>query len=148
MAAVKTSADPVLDAEEQQLCHLVNDFRKAHGRAPLKVGVALSRSSAWMSDDMARNDDFDHTDSEGRSVVARLKAFGYGGPTSGENIAGGSSGAAGTIEQWESSPPHRANLLNAKFKVMGVARAHSGDSMLGWYWTADFGGTVGRTIDV
>jgi len=31
---------------------------------------------------------------------------------------------------------------------MGIARAHDGDSMLGWYWTADFGATVGKTMSV
>jgi len=141
-----TTAPPTLDTEEKALARLINAFRKEHGRPPLKVGVSLTRAATWMSSDMAHNDNFDHTDTHGRSVVQRLKAFGYKGPTSGENIAGGAKTAAEAIAQWKMSPPHRANLLSAKFKVMGLARAHDDNSMLDWYWTADFGGTVGRTI--
>lgn len=142
------TADPVLDTQEKAMCKAINAFRVQRGRAPLKVAVSLTRAAEWMSNDMAHHDNFDHTDTHGRGVPSRLKAFGYTGPTSGEDIAGGEDTAAATIQQWESSPPHRANLLNAKFKVMGVARAHDDGSLLGWYWTADFGGTVGRTIAI
>ena len=142
------TATPVYDTEEKALCHAINAFRKQHGRAPLRVGVALSRAAQWMSNDMAHNDNFDHTDTRGREVAERLKAFGYSNPSSGENIAGERASAADTLKQWKNSPPHRANLLRTKFKVMGVARAHDGDSMLGWYWTADFGATVGKTMSV
>ncbi len=139
---------PTYNAEEKALCHAINAFRAQHGRAPLKVGVALSRAATWMSNDMAHNDNFDHTDTRGRDVRARLKAFGYSNATSGENIAGGSDSAAETLKQWKNSPPHRANLLRTKFKVMGIARSHDADSTLAWYWTADFGATVGKTIPV
>lgn len=143
-----TAAGPVLDAEEQALCHAINTFRAEHGRAPLKVSVALVRASEWMSNDMARNDNFDHTDTHGRDFATRLNAFGYTKPTKGENIAGGEPTGSATVTQWKNSPPHRANMLNPKFKVMGVGRAHNADSMLGWYWTADFGGTVTRTMPI
>jgi len=145
---MSATAAPVYDTEEKALCHAINAFRKQHGRAPLKVGVALSRAAQWMSNDMAHNDNFDHTDTRGREVAQRLKAFGYSNPSSGENIAGGEASAADTLKQWKNSPPHRANLLRTKFKVMGIARAHDDDSMLGWYWTADFGATVGKTMSV
>ncbi|MEA2192107.1 MAG: hypothetical protein QOI73_2228 [Solirubrobacteraceae bacterium] len=141
-----TTAAPAYGTEEKALCHLINAYRQQHGRAPLKVGVALSRAATWMSNDMAHNDNFDHTDTHGREAEERLKAFGYGGPTSGENIAGGSATAAETMQQWKNSPPHRANLLRTKFKAVGIARSHDADSMLGWYWTADFGGSVGKTM--
>ena len=116
------TAAPVSDTEEKALCHAINAFRKQHGRAPLKVGVALSRAAQWMSNDMAHHDNFDHTDTRGREVAERLKAFGYSNPSSGENIAGGEASAADTLKQWKNSPPHRANLLRTKFKVMGIAR--------------------------
>jgi uncharacterized protein YkwD len=146
--ATATTPDPVLDAEEKALCKAINQFRAGNGRPALKVSVALVRAAEWMSNDMAHNDNFDHTDSRGRDFGRRLDAFGYDKPTRGENIAGGESTAAATVAQWKSSPPHRANMLSAKFKVMGVGRAHDANSMLGWYWTADFGGTVTRTMPI
>jgi uncharacterized protein YkwD len=142
------TADPVLDAQEVAMCKAINKFRAEHGRAPLKVSVALVRAAEWMSNDMAHNDNFDHTDTRGRHFDTRLNAFGYNKPTKGENIAAGESTAAETVNQWKNSAGHRANMLNAKFKVMGVGRAHDDNSMFGWYWTADFGGTVTRTMTI
>jgi uncharacterized protein YkwD len=146
--ATATTANPVLDAQEKAMCRAINAFRAEHGRAPLKLSVALVRAAEWMSKDMARNDNFDHTDSHGRDFASRLAAFGYNKPTKGENIAGGEDSAAATVTQWKNSPQHRANMLSTKFKVMGVGRAQDSDSMLGWYWTADFGGTVTRTMAI
>jgi uncharacterized protein YkwD len=146
--ATATAANPVLDAEEKALCRAINKFRADHGRPPLKVSVALVRAAEWMSKDMAANDNFDHTDSHGREFDDRLDAFGYTQHTKGENIAAGESSAAATVAQWKNSPPHRANMLRTKFKVMGVGRARNTDSMFEWYWTADFGGTVTKTMPI
>jgi uncharacterized protein YkwD len=146
--ATAAAANPVLDAEEKALCRAINKFRADHGRPPLKVSVALVRAAEWMSKDMAANDNFDHTDSHGREFDDRLDAFGYTQATKGENIAAGESSAAATVAQWKNSPPHRANMLRTKFKVMGVGRAQNADSMFGWYWTADFGGTVTKTMPI
>lgn len=142
--ATTTAPDPVLDAEERALCRAINRFRTNNGRPPLKVSVALVRAAEWMSRDMARTDVLDHTDSRDRDFVQRLAAFGYDKPTKGENIAQGEATAAATVAQWKNSPAHRANMLSTKFKVMGVGRAHGAD----WYWTADFGGTVTRTMSI
>jgi uncharacterized protein YkwD len=142
--ATTIAPDPVLDAEEKALCRAINKYRADNGRAPLKVSVALVRAAEWMSRDMARSDILDHIDSHDRDFAERLAAFGYNKPTKGENIAQGESSAAATVAQWKSSPGHRANMLSTKFKVMGVGRAHGDD----WFWTADFGGTVTRTMPI
>ena len=68
--------------------------------------------------------------------------------TKAENIAAGDSSAAGALAQWKASPPHRAILLKSTLKVMGVGRARNLDSTFGWYWTADFGGTVTKTMAI
>ncbi len=146
--ATTVAPNPVLDAEEKALCKAINKFRADNGRPPLKVSVALVRAAEWMSRDMARNDNFDHVDSRGRDMVERLKAFGYNKPTMAENIAAGEAAAAATVNQWKNSPGHRANMLRTKHKVMGVGRANDPSSSFGWYWTADFGGTVTRTMPI
>ena len=146
--ATTTTPDPVLEAEEKALCRAINQFRAANGRPALKVSVALVRAAEWMSNDMASHDNFDHVDSRGRGVASRLRAFGYNKPTTGENIAAGEASAAATVAQWKNSPGHRANMLRSSFKVMGVGRAHDPNSEFGHYWTADFGGTVTRTMPI
>ena len=139
---------PRLDTQEKALCRAINAFRAQHGKPPLKVSVALTRAAEWMSHDMADHDSFDHVDSHGRDFEARFEAFGYHPETKAENIAAGDSSAAAALAQWKASPPHRAILLKSKLKVMGVGRARNVDSTFGWYWTADFGGTVTKTMSI
>jgi uncharacterized protein YkwD len=141
-----TATHPQLDTQETALCHAINTFRAEHGKAPLKVSVALTRAAEWMSHDMADNDVFDHTDSHGREFDVRMVAFGYHPLTKAETIAAGESSAAAALAQWKASPPHRAILLKSQLKVMGVGRARNVDSTFDWYWTADFGGTVTTTM--
>jgi uncharacterized protein YkwD len=145
-AASAAPGDPTLDPQEHALCVSVNAYRAQHGLAPLKVSVALTNASKWLSADMAHNDYLDHTDSLGRSFTRRITAFGYRGPLRSENIAAGSADAAGTLEQWKQSAPHRRNLLSRTLKVIGIGRSYDADSLLGWYWAAEFGGSADRTI--
>jgi uncharacterized protein YkwD len=145
-AASAATANPILDPEETALCTQVNSFRAQNGLAPLKLSPSLTKASKWLTADMAAKDYFDHTDSLGRDFSRRISAFGYRGATRSENIAGGASTAAETLEQWKNSPPHRKNLLNRKLKVIGIGHAYGAGSMLGWYWATTFGGTADRAV--
>mgnify|MGYP003925101467 CR=1 FL=1 len=121
-----------LDAAEQELLRLVNEFRVANGVAPLKASPNLSRAAAWMSEDMAAKGYFSHTDSLGRSPFQRVKDCGYATMGAGENLAiAGSAQQAFTL--WvNSTMGHRENMLRSMWVVAGVGRA-------GGYWTLDFG---------
>jgi uncharacterized protein YkwD len=142
------SATPVLDAQERAMCRAINSYRTGKHLPPLKLSVALVRAAEWMSKDMAAQEmlSFDHSDSHGRSMEERLPTLGYHSATMGETIAMGESAAAATLAQWKKSPPHNAIILSKKVKVMGVGRARS--PMQDWYWTADFGGTVTKTMPI
>ena len=143
-------SNPTLDSQEKALCRAINTFRAQHGLAPLQVSVALTRSAEWMSHDMANHDSFpaDHVDSHGREFDVRMVAFGYRPLTKAETLAAGASSASAALAQWKASPEHRAILLKSKLKVMGVGRARNLDSTFDWYWTADFGGTVTKTMRI
>ena len=141
------AADPVPDPEERAFCKTINTYRAQNGLPALKLSVNLTKASKWMATDMARIDNLDHTDSLGRTFSRRISAFGYTGSTRGENIAGGTNGsAAAMFSMWKSSSVHRKNMLSASYKVIGIGRAYKPNTMLGWYWTTNFGGTVDRTI--
>ena len=145
--AAASAADPVLDSEEKAFCTKINQYRAQNGRAALRVSVSLTIASEWMSNDMATKDYFSHTDSLGRTFSTRLGAFGYSYNTyKGENIAAGYATGAQTFEQWRASSAHDANMLNASYKVIGIGRAYTATSAYKWYWTADFGGYLDRTI--
>ena len=145
--AIASAADPVLDAEERAFCTQINQYRAQNGRAALQLSVSLTTASEWMSQDLATNNYFSHTDSLGRTFSTRLGAFGYTYNTGkAENIAAGYATAAATIAQWKASSGHNTNMLNSTYTVIGIGRAYSSASSYQWYWTTDFGGYADRTI--
>ena len=127
------------DSEEQLMLNLINDYRARSGAPVLARSAALSRSALWKSTDMAANHYFSHDDLI-RGWSQRVSDCGYGPATTGENIAEGFADASSTLMQWETSPPHNANLLSPNFHAIGVGRA--ADAGGTWYWTADFGGVA------
>ena len=147
MPVATSSASVVLDPEEQAFCTQINQYRAAHGVAPLRVSVSLANAADWMSNDMATKNYFAHTDSLGRTFSTRLKAFGYTfNTTRGENLAAGNATAAGAFAQWKASAGHNTNMLSSSYKVIGIARAYSATARYKWYWTTDFGGYVDQSV--
>jgi uncharacterized protein YkwD len=99
----------------------------------VKIAKKLNRAAQGHADDMALTGLFSHTSDDGRSWVTRIRATGWKRPA-GENIARGFGGAPEVMTAWMNSPEHRRNILNCKFKYIGV-----GHNMLGEYWVQDFG---------
>jgi len=128
-----TANRSVLGHGELTVVQLINSFRARNGRAPLRVGPALSRAAQSHSNDMAVHDYFDHGD-----FASRLRSFGVRAPYLGENIAAGTRPLtpATIVRMWIKSPPHRENLLDRGFRRIGVGIA--GNSMR--LVTADFSG--------
>jgi uncharacterized protein YkwD len=148
---------PYLDNEEAAFLTLINQYRAEHGVGPLEVSPSLQNSSKWMSTDMATKNYASHTDSLGRDPRQRIAAFHYTGGTWGENIAAGFPDAQNALHEWETACDadatgrctygHRNNMLNPRFKVIGIGRAFkAGSRYMGWYWTTDFGGQLERVV--
>jgi uncharacterized protein YkwD len=130
-----------LTPEEQALLIDINSYRAAHGFAGLQRSPALTVSALWKANDMAMRR-YDAHDDGFRTWAQRFRDCGYvlPGVTFGENLAAGYAGSEETLQQWQASPPHDANLLDPAFTAVGIKRvpALSGDPY-GWYWTMDFG---------
>jgi len=127
------------DGEVKMMCKQINSFRAENGIPPMKLSSNLNSAASWMGYDMANKNYFSHTDSLGRSYSTRLLAFGFVGTSVAENIAAGAVDATTTLNMWKSSAPHRANLLNASYNVMGVGRGYNVSSTYDVYWVTDFG---------
>ncbi len=126
---------------------LINHYRRAHGLRPLRIDATLTRAAGWMALDMGRHNRFGHTDSLGRDPFQRLRAFGYPSRSTwrGENLAAGNPRPGPTRRQWIQSRLHRANMLNPRYSVIGIARVRVAGSRYGWYWATTFGSTLTRT---
>ena len=109
---------------EQQVITLLNQIRAQHNLTPLSANTQLRNAARAHSTDMLRRGFFDHnspTETWDARIARYLKA-----PLTGENIAwgqGSSGSAAGIVKQWMNSPPHRAIILTAELKRVGLGLA-------------------------
>lgn len=141
--------DPAADwpsaaaALEDEILTIVNQHRAAGATcggdampavAPLSADPALRCAARVHTLDMATRDYFDHTNLDGEDPGDRIDHAGYVYSTWGENIAGGGSTAASTMDQWMNSPGHCRNIMSDNFVHLGVG--HVADARL---WTQVFG---------
>ena len=88
---------------------------------------------------MAANNYFSHTSRDGRSMVDRVNATGYGWLTLGENIAAGYPTVDSVIDGWMASDGHCANMMNPNFREVGLACVANPASTYKTYWTMNAG---------
>jgi uncharacterized protein YkwD len=132
---------------EKQVIDLVNAERTKRGLAPVRFQAYLTRGARAHSRDMANREKLTHTSANGDTVSRRLIRYGYttSGYSSwsvGENIARATSGSVGAtphgiVAMWMASDAHRANILRAKWRDVGVGVATSDGNRR--YFTLDFG---------
>ncbi len=139
-----------LDAKEKKTFALHNEVRRKHNLPTFCVHPALEKAARSHSEDMIRRDYFSHnTKGRGETADERIKRFGYTPQGNdfymvGENIALG-SGTYGEPESrmraWMKSPDHRHNILNGKFREIGIGVStgnYKGTDGVSMY-TVDFG---------
>ncbi len=111
---------------EATLC-LVNAERTDRGLGVLRVHTELQRAAIGYAGDMVARSFFSHTGRDGSQLADRIRAAGYldgGGQwTVGENLAWG-TGELGTpnaiVHAWMASAGHRANILRADYREVGL----------------------------
>lgn len=140
-AAETTTSGYCPAGEELVFLGLINSYRKSKGLSSLRLSRTLGAAAEHHSQDMARYNYFGHTLANGRTWSSNITAHGYSASsTIGENIAAGNRTASATFTQWRNSPGHNANMLNPKYRAIGIGRASSSSSKYGYYWTTTFGG--------
>lgn len=105
---------------EQRVIDLTNIERKKHGLGPLLVDSKLTETAKAKSQDMAKNDYFDHTSPTYGTPFDMMDQYGITYQTAGENIAKGQSTPEQVVQEWMNSEGHRANVLNPDFTHIGV----------------------------
>lgn len=123
-----------------ELLNAVNELRAQGCRcgnqdmppvAPVQWNTKIAAAAREHSDDMQRNQYFDHTGTDGSEAGDRLTRNGYPWQTYGENLALGYPSANAVFQGWKDSAGHCKNMMKASFREMGAARA-------GDYWTQVF----------
>lgn len=121
------TADNIVQVEAAVLC-TINRERTAVGLVPLQRAAKLNLSARFHTVTMVRRHFLGHEAPGHPSLLARVRGYGYfAGARDGiyaENVGVGPSTngtARSLVEAWMSSPGHRANLMHAPFRDVGIA---------------------------
>ena len=113
---------------ENSIACLVNEERAVYGVQPVQPNASLRQAALSHSDEMVSQGYFEHTSPAGVTFIDRIAATGYTlGARSwevGENLVWGTgplSTPQSLVTSWMNSPPHRENLLRARFREIGIA---------------------------
>jgi uncharacterized protein YkwD len=135
------------DAVRARVVELVNSARSKGRRCgterfaatePLSASRELDEAAASHARDMARRNYFDHRGNDGSQPRDRVLRAGYQSRLTGENIAFGPESAEEVVAGWLDSPGHCANIMDPRFRHMGVGLA-TGRGKGQVYWVQTFG---------
>lgn len=99
-----------------------NTQRAQNGLPPLTENFRLNNSARMKTDDMFAEQYFEHVSPSGTDVSDLAQNAGYEFVMIGENLAlGNFKNDADLVQAWMDSPGHRANILNTRYKEIGVS---------------------------
>jgi uncharacterized protein YkwD len=105
---------------------------------PLRISSKLTDAAEAHARDMARRRFFEHRGSDGTQPKDRVARAGYSHRLTGENIALGPQSAEEVVAGWLDSPGHCANIMEPRFRDIGVGLA-VGRKRGQTYWVQEFG---------
>lgn len=130
--SVSTNASAI----ELEVFNRVNQVRAQYGLSSLTWADDLANVARAHSRDMIDRKYFSHNDPNGNSPFDRLRNNGISYRTAAENIAYGQRTPQAVMDAWMNSSGHRANILNANVKEIGVGAATASNGTI--YWTQMF----------
>jgi len=125
---------------EQALLQMANQFRAAHGVAPLAWNSALARAARKHATLLvSANGDMEHQYPGEPDMIARAAQEGAHFGAVAENLAGQGQKPEQLQQIWETTQSHRTNLLNPKMNVVGIGVIEHGGLL---YAVEDFAHSV------
>lgn len=118
----------------EQVVNLVNAERAKEGLSPLQIDDEVVKAAHVRAREIETS--FAHTRPNGSSFSTALQEQGAVYRGAGENIAWGQRSPEQVMEGWMNSPGHRANILNANYKYIGVGYYQNSSGTN--YWTQLF----------
>jgi uncharacterized protein YkwD len=120
----------VLSSLESGVLSQLNKIRVQHGLQPVKISARLTASAAQHSREMGADGYFEHNSHDGTAFWKRIGRWygsnGYGYWSVGENLLWSSPQVdpVDALQLWMNSPEHRANILTARWREIGVSAVH------------------------
>jgi uncharacterized protein YkwD len=109
----------------------LNAVRTDHGLSALRTNAKLAAAATQHSREMADDGYFDHNSVDGTSFATRIAKWyplgSFHSWTVAENLLWSSPSVdpPEAVAMWMRSPGHRANILNARFREIGIGAVYS-----------------------
>ena len=104
----------------EEVVRLTNQKRAEAGLTPLTYNQTLASAAYTKGRDMIDRDYWAHVAPDGTQPWKFFSDFGYKYRYAGENLARDFSSASSAVDAWMNSPTHRDNILNPKYKEVGI----------------------------
>ena len=124
------------DEAAEKIVELVNIERKKAGLKPLKLSRELLRPASIRAREITKV--FSHTRPNGLPFNTAFYGIEYN--IAGENIAAGQTSCEMVMQQWMNSPGHRANILNKRYKYIGIGYLYDENTLYKHFWVQHFKG--------
>lgn len=123
-----------LSDDENEIYNLINDERQKKVLNELGWDENLAKLARSYSRKMAKDSFFSHYDSDGNSIVERVRDSNIKGWNKiGENLfycEGYGDFDSLAVRGWMNSPDHRRNILDRQFTTTGIGIAQSRDGRI------------------
>jgi hypothetical protein len=98
-----------------------NAYRQQNGLTTLRLDPELCQAAQQKAEDMFADDYWAHVAPDGTTPWSFITSAGYDYIYAGENLAKDFQKSDAVVLAWMESPTHRQNILNDKFRDIGVA---------------------------
>ena len=103
-----------------EVIEMTNEYRNEHGVPSLVYDLELQKAAQLRADEIVSNKTFKH-DGFGDVISKTLYAYGLPSVFVGENLSCGFKQPTNIFSAWLRSKSHRKNVLETRFKSVGVA---------------------------
>ena len=117
-----------------EVLDLINEERAKEGIAPLTIDYDLTEKAMFRAAECSIY--YNHTRPNGTDCFSLFTDSKYTYAAMGENIAAGQTSAQEVVTDWMNSPGHRKNIMNAKYRSVGIG-------CIGNVWVQVFSSTSG-----
>ncbi len=121
-----------------EVLRLTNEMRAKEGLAPLKLNSKLTEQANVRAEEIAWSGQHSHTRPGYKYFTTIFRENGLDSGTAGENIGWGYSTPDQVCKAWKNSETHYENIMNGKYKSIGIGVAPDCDPDKKLCWVQHF----------
>ncbi|CAF1126575.1 unnamed protein product [Adineta ricciae] len=118
----------------KEIVTLCNQHRQSVNAPPLTYHSRLHRAAQCHANYMAKTQHMSHDENIAgvKTVGERAHKANYSWNIIGENVAAGQTSASSVMNDWMHSEGHRKNILNGRFRNIGLGFAKDANGVIYW----------------